>query len=267
VGIFAGSVADARLAAGRAFADGADRLELRTDVTDVPAARAALGAGFAFEGVQRAGSDGRHDLAVFARLRTDPGEPIPPALPALADGELHDDAVRLRVVEVGDSAALLEQERDPLTVATGFTGVAPAAAEVRRLAARAGLDWLVGRGGLFAIVDGASGRFAGTVRLRFAGPPQIGGIGYVVHPAFRGRGYTARALRLIAPWAFDRAGFARLELGAKTTNVASQSAALAAGFEPDGVRATRMRCPDGTFLDEARFALVNPRYSVSRISP
>ncbi len=265
--IFAGTAAQARLAAGQAFSDGADRVELRIAATDVPAARAALEAGFAFEGVRRAGSDGCDDLAIFARLATDPDEPIAAALPSLAAGELHDDAVLLRVVEPTDAAALLEQERDPLTVATGFTGAVPREADVRRLAARAGLDWLVGRGGLFAIIDRADDGFAGTVRLRFAGPPQIGGIGYVVHPDFRGRGYTARALRLIIPWAFERGRFARLELGAKTTNVASQRAALAAGFEPDGVRAGRMRCPDGTFVDEVRFALVNPRYSVSRISP
>jgi RimJ/RimL family protein N-acetyltransferase len=60
------------------------------------------------------------------------------------------------------------------------------------------------------------------------------------------------------PWAFDVAGFARLELGAKAWNVASQRAALRAGFEPDGVRAARLRNPDGSFSDEVRFALVNP---------
>jgi RimJ/RimL family protein N-acetyltransferase len=79
-----------------------------------------------------------------------------------------------------------------------------------------------------------------------------------VHPAFRGRGYTARALRLLVPWAFGPGGFARLELGAKTENVASQRAAVAAGFEPDGVRAGRLRNPDGSYSDEVRFALINP---------
>jgi RimJ/RimL family protein N-acetyltransferase len=96
------------------------------------------------------------------------------------------------------------------------------------------------------------------VTVRHAGPPQIGGIGYVVHPEFRGRSYTTRALRLLVPWAFDLAGFARLELGAKTGNVASQRAAAAAGFEPDGVRRGRLRNPDGSFDDEVRFALLRP---------
>jgi RimJ/RimL family protein N-acetyltransferase len=260
VEIFAGSVDDARALARRAYAAGIGRAEIRIDVGDVAAACAALAAGFAFEWIQRGALDASRDLALFARLSTDTGEPTAPALPPLPDRGLCDEVAALRVVEAADAPALLEQETDPLTVATGFTGVAPAATDVAGVAARAGLEWVVGRGALFAIVDRDSGRFAGSVKLRFAGPPQIGGIGYAVHPQFRGRGFSARALRLLIPWAFDEADFARLELGAKTTNVASQKAALAAGFEPDGVRAARMRVPDGTFLDEVRFALVNPKY-------
>lgn len=243
------------------------RFERRTDVTDLSAVRDAMAAGFRFEGIERGGADGVRDRAVFGRLASDDQAPIAPALPPLPIEGLRDDVIMLRVVEPGDAAALIEQETDPLTVATGFTGVAPAQLEVVRMAARAGLEWIVGRGALFAIVDRTSGRFAGSVKVRFAGPPQIGGIGYAVHPAFRGRGYTGRALRLIVPWAFERADFARLELGAKITNIGSQKAALAGGFEPDGVRAGRMRTPEGTFLDEVRFALVNPRYSTSRIRP
>jgi RimJ/RimL family protein N-acetyltransferase len=260
VKIFAGSVEEAHEVARRTHASGIGRAGFRIDVTDVAAARSALAAGFSFEGVLRGALDGSRDLAVFARLATDSGNPIAPALPQLPAEGLSDGAVALRVVTSLDAPRLLEQETDAVTVASGFTGRIPADADVLRMAARAGVDWLVGGGGLFAIVDVDSGRFAGSVKLRFAGPPQIGGIGYAMHPAFRGRGYAARALRLLVPWAFEHADFARLELGAKTTNIASQKAALAAGFEPDGVRARRMRNPDGTFVDEVRFALVNPRY-------
>jgi RimJ/RimL family protein N-acetyltransferase len=90
----------------------------------------------------------------------------------------------------------------------------------------------------------------------------VGGIGYVVHPAFRGRGYTTRALRLLVPWAFGPADFARLELGAKVGNEPSLRAAANAGFEPDGVRRGRLRNPDGTFSDEVRYALLNPRHAL-----
>ncbi len=108
------------------------------------------------------------------------------------------------------------------------------------------------------VEDVAERAFAGSLRVRLSGPPQIGSIGYGMHPAFCGRGYTTRALRLLVAWAFEVARLARLELGAKRDNIASQKAALAAGFEYDGVLAGRLRTPDGSFEDEVRFALTQP---------
>jgi RimJ/RimL family protein N-acetyltransferase len=110
------------------------------------------------------------------------------------------------------------------------------------------------------MVDVATGSFAGELQVRLSGPPQTGSLGYVVHPRFRGRGYTTRALRLVVPWAFEVADLARLQLGAKVGNVASQRAALSAGFRPEGVHEGRLRNADGTFADELGFALVDPRY-------
>ena len=51
-----------------------------------------------------------------------------------------------------------------------------------------------------------------------------------MHPAFRGRGYTTRALRLLVGWAFDACDW------------------------PDWNS-------DGTFSDEVRYALINPKYA------
>jgi RimJ/RimL family protein N-acetyltransferase len=150
---------------------------------------------------------------------------------------------------------------DELTLRWSFTGVAHSREESRHMAARAGLDWLIGSAAVFAVTDVASGRLAGVVRLRLPGPPQVGLIGYVVHPAFRGRGFAGRALRLLVPWAFETAGFARLELGAKVDNAASLRAAAAAGFTPDGIRRGRLRNPDGSFGDEQRYELLNPKYA------
>jgi RimJ/RimL family protein N-acetyltransferase len=82
-----------------------------------------------------------------------------------------------------------------------------------------------------------------------------------VHPDFRGRGYTRRALHLLAGWAFDVADFARLELGAKVGNVASWRAAASAGWAEDGIRQCRLRNADGTFSDERRYVLLNPKYA------
>jgi RimJ/RimL family protein N-acetyltransferase len=246
---------------------GLSRVQLHCDVRNLASVHTALAAGFRFEGVSwhvslpRSGAAGSNvlDLARFACLADDPDDPIAPSISRLPGG-LDDGVVALRPLAPDDTDAVRECE-DAVSVGWSFDPDPPSRRDVARRCARAGLDWLVGSAAELAIVDVASGRLAGRLTLRLAGPPQVGGIGYVVHPAFRGRGYTARGLRLLVPWAFREAGFVRLELGAKVGNIASQRAATAAGFAPDGVATTRLRNPDGTFSGEMRYALISPAFS------
>ena len=252
---------------GWGFGLGLRRIRLSCDVRNLASARTALAAGFRFEGASRNGitsggaagvPEHRGDLARFARLPDDPPDRVAPAFAALPAGGLSDGEITLRATGPEDVDGFLEQESDPLTLANGFTGRAPAREAVVRMADRAGLDWLTGTAAPITIVERARGRFAGSLRLRLSGPPGVGGVGYVVHPAFRGRGYTTRALRLLAGWALGDGGFARLELGAKIDNTASQRAALAAGFTAEGVMRARLRAADGSYVDEMRFALLGP---------
>jgi RimJ/RimL family protein N-acetyltransferase len=255
-----------RLLVDWGFAHGIPRVELLCDVGNLASIRTALAAGFSYEGVNRSydwgptdihdGSRARIDVARFARLPGDRGTAIAPRFPPLAADRLTDGAITLRPMTAADLAGWTEQERDALTQQWAFDGEPPRRESVEAVTRRAGLEWLVGSSARFTIEDVASGRFAGSVQLRVAGPPQVGGVGYTVHPDFRGRGYTTRALRLLAGWAFESARFVRLELGAKTANIASQKAAANAGFEPDGLRAQRLRNPDGTFSDEVRYVLL-----------
>lgn len=256
----------ARLLAEWAFARGLPRVHLLCRVDNVASVRTALAAGFRFEGVHRAmtlrNADERAparvaDMARFGRVAADRAERVPYAFPPLPSEGLSDGVLRLRPLRAEDATGLAGTD-DELTLRWNFTGTAHDPDEARRSAEQAELMWLAGSVAAVALVDIATGRFAGELRLRKAGPPQVCGIGYVVHPDFRGRGYTARALRLLVPWAFDVAGAARLELGAKAGNEASLRAAAAAGFEPDGVRAGRLRNADGSFSDEVRYVLLNP---------
>ena len=70
----------------------------------------------------------------------------------------------------------------------------------------------------------ADGRFASTEALRADVE-----LGYGVLPAFRGRGFTVRALRLFADWAFGPGGLTRLELGADADNTASSTSGWVSG--------------------------------------
>lgn len=255
-----------RVLASWAFAHGIARVELHCAVDNIASAKSALRAGFGFEAILRDGvltPSGPRDCAVFARLPGDASTPIGPVLPPLPAGGLHDGVISLRVTESGDTAAMLDELNSAESLRWHFSGEPFAEAAVTAMAHRARLQWLVGPMGRLTIVAEATGEPAGSIALRQVGPPRVAGIGYGVRPGFRGRGFTSRALRLLTGWAFEQAGFARLELGAKHRNLASQKAALAGGFLPDGTRTARLADNDATFSDEVCFARVNPVISRS----
>ena len=60
-------------------------------------------------------------------------------------------------------------------------------------------------------------------------------LGYIVHPAARGRGVATRALVLLTRWAFDELGALRAYLYIDTGNGASLKVAERAGYVHEGV--------------------------------
>ncbi|MGK5447711.1 GNAT family N-acetyltransferase [Streptomyces radiopugnans] len=68
----------------------------------------------------------------------------------------------------------------------------------------------------------------GEVMLRRA--PEGTEIGYAVGPAHRGRGLAARAVRVMAAYAFERLGAERVILELEAENAASVAVATKAGF-------------------------------------
>ena len=244
-----------------AFAQRVARVQIVAAVGNLASIKSAGNAGFRFEGISRQGgrtAQGPTDRAVFARLPGDPPGALAPNFAPLPAGGLSDGVVTLRVLEPGDHQATIETENDTLSRRWSFTGAEQTPQEIHAMVTQAHLNWLVGGQALMTVVDVQTGQAAGNVTLRRAGPPGVGGIGYAIHPAWRGRGYTSRALRLIRAWALGDGGFNRLELGAKRENVASQRAARSGGFLDDGIRIGRLRNPDGSFSDEIRFVSFSP---------
>jgi RimJ/RimL family protein N-acetyltransferase len=86
--------------------------------------------------------------------------------------------------------------------------------------------------------------------------PGVADIGYWLLPQHRGRGYAARATRLVAVWAVREVGFSRVQLWAAPENEASQHVAMSSGFTYEG----RLRSfgvePDGTRVDALFYSLV-----------
>lgn len=255
----------AAILADWAFAHGVTRIEVLCQPENVASAATALRAGFQYEGLRRKSWQLRGqavDEAAFARLASDSGDPVAWAFPPVRE-PISDGVIRLRPFDPErDSAPNLELESDAVTLAVSFNGWLDEAQLVSKQK-RWPLDWLVGSIAQFSIVDEATGGFAGTIQLRKVGPPRLASVGYAVHPAFRGNGYTTRALRLLSEWAFAN-GFARLELGVKWHNTASRKAAAAAGFTEEALLAGRLGNPDGSYSDEAYYGLSNPAATRSR---
>ncbi|WP_456698525.1 GNAT family N-acetyltransferase [Aeromicrobium sp. P5_D10] len=78
-----------------------------------------------------------------------------------------------------------------------------------------------------------------------------GEIGYWMHPAGRGRGLMAEAVRMVTRHALDPDGLGRrrLTLYAAVDNAASNAVAVAAGFAPYGTQRAAERLGNGSFDD------------------
>jgi RimJ/RimL family protein N-acetyltransferase len=244
-----------------AFDHGLHRLELRTEWQNTASQRVAIAAGYLREGVRRAaGRDragNRFDMIAWARLPTDPPGPSVRLLPDLPAGELSDGVVSLRPLEPADAESTFGLRSLPDVIATSVPAAAPDLAAIRRLCDRSGALWLAGDRANLTIRDAVHDEYAGEIGLYYMEPPTGQAmIGYSMLPQWRGRGYTGRAVRLLARWAFDQVGIARLIAGTAPENAASQRVLERAGFVREGYQRSRLPGPDGTRIDDVLYALV-----------
>jgi RimJ/RimL family protein N-acetyltransferase len=244
-----------------AFRHGFRRLELLTEMENAASQRVALNAGFQREGVRRSAGAGRrgtrHDLVAFARLAGDPPGPARRLLPDLPAGVLTDGTVTLRPLRTRDTDDLYALRTAPDVVARAIPPYPPSRADVAVRCARAESRWLAGELAHLSIRDSATDTLAGEIGLVYA-EPGIGqaAVGYDLLPAWRGRGYATRAVRLLARWAFTHAGVARLAAGTAADNVASQRVLERAGFVREGLQRRRLPAAGGDRVDEVHYGLV-----------
>ncbi|MEV4748517.1 GNAT family N-acetyltransferase [Streptosporangium sp. NPDC049248] len=244
--------------AGWAFGHGVERVELLADVENLASQRVALAAGFQREGVRRGAEqqrDGtRRDLVSFARLRGDSGERVAPLLPDFPGGSLTDGVVRLRPLTPADAADYLALRNLPDVVRYSVPPEPHSAEDVAERCRAAGANQLAGRGVEAVIADAATGAFAGEIQLSNVIPPLGQAMtGYSLLPAFRGRGFTTRAVNLLVDWTFEHTSLSRVIAGTSPANIASQRVLERAGFTREALLHGLLPGPDGTRLDDLQW--------------
>jgi [ribosomal protein S5]-alanine N-acetyltransferase len=141
---------------------------------------------------------------------------------------LEDDAIVLRPLEEGDAPALAEAiGNDPDL--DRWTQIPFPNTEDRAREFIASTEE-----SSFAIFDRGGAELLGGIGVRLYDAAVVE-VGYWVKAEARGRGVATRALALIARFAIDELGAARVQLRTEPDNVASQRVAEKAGFIHEGV--------------------------------
>jgi RimJ/RimL family protein N-acetyltransferase len=156
---------------------------------------------------------------------------------AAPDPPLTDGVVTLRQWEERDVAALVDCI-DSDEEMTRWMDAIPQPyldAEARTWIEQASSFWHAGTSAPFSVTDAKTGAVLGGVGFAWIGDEGVGEVGYWLCSEARGRGLTARAVRLVSRWSFEELGCERLQLRADADNVASQRVAQKAGFTREGV--------------------------------
>jgi RimJ/RimL family protein N-acetyltransferase len=145
----------------------------------------------------------------------------------------------------------------PEVVATSVPPQVPDPEEVARRCIRSAARWLAGERCDLIITDALTGAAVGEIGLYYQEPPTGQAmIGYSTMPAWRGRGYTTRAVQLLSLWAFAETSVARLVAGTLPDNIGSQRVLQKAGFRREGYARSRLPGAHGSRVDDVLFALV-----------
>jgi RimJ/RimL family protein N-acetyltransferase len=136
---------------------------------------------------------------------------------------LEDDEIRLRPFTDEDVPAIVTACQDPEIPRWTRVPAPYTHEDAREFVQASAAD-----GASFAIVDRRSGELLGSIGARRL--EDNFRIGYWVKREARGRGVATRALRLVARFAVEELGAARVELITDPANAASQRVAEKAGF-------------------------------------
>jgi len=155
------------------------------------------------------------------------------------------DGVLLRPWSLGDAQAVMDAYQDE-AIQRWHVQRADSLAEAREWIAGWQGGWAAETGAHWAVTDAGSGILFGRAALKHLKfSDGTADVAYWTVPAARGKGVCPRAVDAMAAWAFEVAGFHRLDLEHATGNTASCRVAEKADFAVEGVRRSAWLLADG----------------------
>jgi RimJ/RimL family protein N-acetyltransferase len=153
--------------------------------------------------------------------------------------------VVLRPWGLGDAQAVVDAYQDE-AIQRWHVQRADSIAEAREWITGWMGGWASETGAHWAVVEAHSGVLLGRAALKhLAFPAGTAEVAYWTVPAARGKGVCPRAVDAMASWAFEEAGFYRLDLEHAMGNTASCRVAEKTGFAAEGVRRSAWLLADG----------------------
>ena len=156
-----------------------------------------------------------------------------------------DRTLLLRPWSLGDAKAVMDAFQDE-AIQRWHVRRADSLSEAREWIAGWQGDWAGETGAHWAVVEAETDVLLGRVALKhlqFA--DGTADVAYWTVPAARGKAVAPRAVNAMASWAFDVAGFHRLDLEHAVGNTASCRVAEKTGFAAEGVRRSAWLLADG----------------------
>jgi len=194
-----------------------------------------------------------------------PGRPAPSAahrrldLPA-EPVEITAGWLQLRPWEIGLAPQLAELVADPLERQWSPVPLdGDPLTQAQRKIGSAAERWRTRHQLSLAVQDATSGDLLGEIQLNVINDMMRSALaGYSTLPHARGRGVAPAALGAISRWAFQAAGFHRIELSHAVENAPSCRVAVKAGFPAEGIMRSYLPKPGGGWWDVELHAAINP---------
>jgi [ribosomal protein S5]-alanine N-acetyltransferase len=153
--------------------------------------------------------------------------------------------VLLRPWSLDDAEAVMDAYQDE-AIQRWHVQRAESLAEAREWIAGWQGGWAAESGAHWAVVGTGSDILLGRAALKhFNFSDGTADVAYWTVPAARGKGVCPRAVNAMASWAFEAAGFHRLDLEHAIANTASCRVAEKTGFAAEGVRRSAWLLADG----------------------